>query len=206
LTRSEGAGRERRTYEAPRRLAAAMQTRADIAAAARRLFVSRGWAATTVREIAHEAGVSEPTVYKAYGGKTGLALALVDAIDLAADLDRELAELAAASGDPAGQLAAMIAFDRRLYDRGGDVIRLLREAGRTEESLVAAYLEGRARGEQLRQRVFTSWSTVDVPAACDTYAALVNVDVYTTLIEERRWTPDRVETWWHTTLCRLLLP
>jgi AcrR family transcriptional regulator len=201
---SEGAAPGRRTYAAPRRLAQAMQTRTEIAAAARRLFVSRGWAATTVREIAREARVSEPTVYKAYGGKTGLATALVDAVDLAADVSRQLAELAAASDDPAAQLAAMVAFDRRLFDRGGDVIRLLREAARTEPSLAAAYQEGRARGEDLRHRTFSSWSTVDVPAACDTYAALVNVDTYTTLTEERGWTPDRVETWWHTTLCRLL--
>lgn len=201
---SEGAA-SRRTYDATRRLATAMQTRAEIAAAARRLFVSRGWGQTTVREIAREASVSEPTVYKAYGGKAGLALALVDAVDLAADVPRQLAELDAASGDPPGQLAAMVAFDRRLYERGGDVIRLLREAARTEPQLAAAYTEGRGRGEALRRNVFSTWPSVDTTAACDTYAALVNVDVYTTLIDERQWTPDRVEHWWGTTLVRLLL-
>lgn len=183
-----------------------MQTRAEIAAAARRLFVSRGWGATTVREIAREAGVSEPTVYKAYGGKAGLAIALVDAIDLAADVPRELAELDAATGDPPGQLAAMLAFDRRLYERGADVLRLLREAARTEPALAAAYREGRARGEALRRRVFGTWFDVDTGTACDTYAAIVNVDVYTTLIDERSWTPHQVEHWWHQSLCRLLLP
>ncbi len=202
MTRSERAGRR---YEAPRRLAAAMQTRADIAAAARSLFLARGWAATTIRDIAREAGVSEPTVYKSYGGKTGLATALVDSVDLAADVDRELAEIATAKGDPSAQLAALVSFDRRLFERGGDVMRLMREAGRTEPALAAAYQTGRTRGESLRRKVFSSWAGIDAGAACDTYAAIVNVDVYATLIDERSWTPDRIETWWHTTLTRLLL-
>ncbi|NUQ86900.1 MAG: TetR/AcrR family transcriptional regulator, partial [Glycomyces artemisiae] len=41
--------RPARPYDALRRKAKAQETRADIAAAARRLFTSRGWAATTVK-------------------------------------------------------------------------------------------------------------------------------------------------------------
>jgi AcrR family transcriptional regulator len=55
-----------RRYDSLRRLDQAQRTRADIAEAARRLFVSQGWAATTVRDVAREAGVSVPTVYAAY--------------------------------------------------------------------------------------------------------------------------------------------
>ena len=46
---------------------------------------------------------------------------------------------------------------------------------------------------------------MDVAKAIDTYAALCNVDVYLTLVEDRRWRPDRVERWWHESLTRLLL-
>jgi AcrR family transcriptional regulator len=198
-----------REYDVTRRQEQASRTRDEIATAARQLFESRGWGQTTVRDIAKQARVSEPTVYKAYGGKAGLATALVDAADLAADVDRQLAELAAA-GDADQQLAAMVAFDRRLFERGADLIRLLREAGRTEPELATAYREGRRRGEELRRRVFGDWPAnafargVDPAHACDTYAALVNVDVYATLIDERGWTPDRVEQWWHATLRTLL--
>jgi TetR/AcrR family transcriptional regulator, regulator of cefoperazone and chloramphenicol sensitivity len=201
---------QRRGYDATRRREQANRTREEIAAAARRLFTTRGWGQTTVRDIAREARVSEPTVYKAYGGKAGLATALVDAVDLAADVRRALAELKAAAGDPRRQLAAMVTFDARLFERGGDVIRMLRDAARTEPELAAAYQEGRRRGERVRRRVFSSWPAfaegVDVALACDTYAAVVNVDVYGTLTEERGWTPTRVEAWWLTTLSRLLLP
>jgi AcrR family transcriptional regulator len=198
-----------RGYDVTRRQEQASRTRDEIATAARKLFESRGWGQTTVRDIAKQARVSEPTVYKAYGGKAGLATALVDAADLAADVDRQLAELAEA-GDADQQLAAMVAFDRRLFERGADLIRLLREAGRTEPELATAYREGRRRGEELRRRVFGDWPAkafargVDPALACDTYAALVNVDVYATLIDERGWTPDRVEQWWHATLRALL--
>src|SRR5262245_41919973 len=95
----------RRRYDSLRRTVQAQETRAEIARAARRLFVSQGWSATTVRDVAREAGVSVPTVYAAYENKTGLALALADSADLSADVPRLLEELE--SADPQGQLAAM---------------------------------------------------------------------------------------------------
>jgi AcrR family transcriptional regulator len=202
----EGTDDRRRRYDAPRRREQAMRTRQEIAAAARQLFTTRGWGQTTVRDIARQAQVSEPTIYNAYGGKAGLAIALVDAVDLAADAGRQLTELEAADGDRDAQLAAMVAFDRRLFERGGDVLRLLRDAGRTEPKLASAYRAGRARGEEIRRATFGSWPDVDPAHACDTYAALCNVDVYTTLTEERGWHPDRVEQWWNDTLRLLLIP
>lgn len=135
------------------------RTRADIAATARRLFVSRGWSGTRVRDVAAEAGVAESTVYPVYGNKPGLALALVDAIDADAGLDDTSAEISRDGGDPAGQLAAMVGFDRRLFERGGDVVGLLSDAGRSEPDLAAAYQQGRARADQVRQRLFATWPT-----------------------------------------------
>lgn len=171
----------------------------SIAQAARRLFTAHGWAATTVREVAQEAGVAIPTVYAAYGNKTGLALALADA----ADLPAELLEIEAAQGDPAGQLAAMAAYDRRLFERSGDLV-LLREAGRTEPALYDVYRDGCRRAE-----VFGSWPEgslrTDMPTAIDTYAALCTIDVYRILVEERSWTPERIATWWAALLPRELL-
>ena len=200
-----------RAYDSPRRRDQAQATRADIAAAARRLFMERGWAGTRVRDVAAEAGVAEPTVYAVYGSKAGLALALVDAVDAAADLDSQEAQLAAAAGDPAGQLGAMVGFDRRLFERGGDVLGLLHDARRSEPDLAAAYREGRARADQIRQRVLSNWpegafrNGNEAKSAADTYAALCNIDVYRLLTDERKWSPERIEGWWHESLVRLLL-
>ncbi|MDX3227998.1 helix-turn-helix domain-containing protein [Streptomyces sp. ME19-01-6] len=201
----------RRRYDSVRRTTQAQETRAEIARAARRLFVSQGWAATTVRDVAREAGVSVPTVYAAYGNKTGLTRALADAADLSADASRMLAELEAPAADPARQLAAMAGYDRRLFERAGDVIALVREAGRAEPELATVYRDGRARGDQTRVQVFSSWPAgvlrhdLDVRSAVDVYAALCNIDVYTLLTTERGWSPDRVERWWGEALARELL-
>ena len=201
----------RRSYDSPRRREQALETRTRIAEAARGLFVANGWAATHVRDVAREAGVAEPTVYAAYGSKAGLAMALVDALDTSADVPRLLAELDAAGDDPVRQLAAMVGFDRRLFERGGDVIALLRDAGSSEPKLGAAYQEGRGRGDQTRRHVFSGWSAatfrerVNAKSAADTFAALCNVDVYRVLKDERGWSPDQIERWWHESLVRLLL-
>ncbi|HEX2134254.1 MAG TPA: helix-turn-helix domain-containing protein [Actinophytocola sp.] len=200
----------RRRYDSLRRTTQAHETRAEIARAARRLFVAKGWSATTVRDVAREAGVSVPTVYAAYQNKAGLAQALAEAADLAADLPRLLADLETAP-DPPAQLAAMAGYDRRLYERAGDVITLVREAARTEPALAAAYRVGRRQGDRTRVEVFTSWPEgvlregVGVPAAVDIYAALCTIDVYTTLTEERGWSPERVQRWWAEALARELL-
>ncbi|NYI07212.1 TetR/AcrR family transcriptional regulator [Allostreptomyces psammosilenae] len=201
----------RRRYDSLRRTAQAQETRAEIARAARRLFVSQGWAATTVRDVAREARVSVPTVYASYGNKTGLALALADAADLSADASRMLAELEAPAANPERQLAAMAAYDRRLFERAGDVITLVREAGRTEPELATLYRDARRRGDGTRIQVFSSWppgvlrAGLDVRSAVDVYAAVCNIDVYTVLTVERGWSPDRVERWWSEALARELL-
>jgi AcrR family transcriptional regulator len=197
-----------RRYESLRRTTQAKETRAEIARAARQLFVSQGWTATTVRDVAREAGVSVPTVYAAYGNKTGLASALADAADLSADATQLVTELEEAA-DPEHQLAAMASYDRRLFERAGDLITLIREAGRTEPALATIYQDGRRLGDRTRVQVFSSWppGTLrdDVPTSVDVYAALCNIDVYTTLTTERGWPPARVEQWWGEALARELL-
>jgi len=65
-----------RRYDASRRRAQAEQTRALILDVARRRFLERGYAATTVASIASEADTSVETIYKAFGGKSGLVHAL----------------------------------------------------------------------------------------------------------------------------------
>ncbi len=164
-----------------------------------------------MRDVATEAGVAEPTVYAAYGSKAGLARALVESVDTAAEVAGSPHDVLAASADPHTQLAAMLGTDWRLFETGGDVIALLRDAGQSEPDLRAAYDAGRARAEKIHRGVFEHWPAawfragVTVASAADTYAALCNIDVYRVLTTERGWSPDQVETWWHDSLCRLLL-
>ncbi|MGH3097462.1 MAG: TetR/AcrR family transcriptional regulator [Streptosporangiales bacterium] len=201
----------RRRYDSPRRREQAEATRAQIAAAARRLFLAYGWSGTRMRDVAQEAGVAEPTVYAVYGSKVGLARALVDAVDAAAHAAGSVEDVLAAGEDPIAQLAAMIGTDRRIFERGGDVLALLHDAGQSQPELKTAYDDGRHRADQLHHGVFCTWPVqwlregVDAAYAADTYAALCNIDVYRVLTEERGWSPDDVERWWARSLARLLL-
>jgi AcrR family transcriptional regulator len=67
-----------RPYNSTRRQEQARQTRDAIIATARRLFLSNGFASTTVAAIAGEIGVSVDTIYKSFGGKPGLVRAICE--------------------------------------------------------------------------------------------------------------------------------
>ncbi|WP_141577650.1 TetR/AcrR family transcriptional regulator [Actinomadura sp. WMMA1423] len=72
------AGRGRRRYDSPLRDRRARQTRQAIVAAANRLFVERGYAATSLADIAGEAAVARPTAFAAFGSKAALLREVVD--------------------------------------------------------------------------------------------------------------------------------
>ncbi|MFG3618849.1 hypothetical protein [Nocardia sp. NPDC047654] len=112
---------------------------------------------------------------------------------------------------PAQQLAAMAGYDRRLFERAGDLIVLIRDSGRTEPELATLYAQARAVADRMRAEVFSSWPHgtlrpgLDVSTATDIYAALCNIDVYATFITERTWSPEAVERWWSEAPARELL-
>lgn len=69
-----------RAYRSARRAEGAARTRASIIAAARTLLHDKGYAGTTVTEIARLAGVSVDTLYASIGRKPQLVVAVVDDI------------------------------------------------------------------------------------------------------------------------------
>lgn len=200
-----------RPYRSELREQQAENTRRLIATAARARFLEKGWSGTSVRSVADGAGVSEATVYAVYGSKAGLAISLMDAAEQSADVRRAVAELEQHAGDPVAQLRTFVAFDRRLFELAGDVIRLLAEARRQHPALGDAHQEGRRRGEAERTKVFSSWPAgvwragVDVDQALAVYALLVSLESYDMATGERGWSPERVEQWWTGTLVELLM-
>jgi AcrR family transcriptional regulator len=69
-----------RRYHAPRRAAAAAETRQAILLAAKEEFEARGWAGTTMRSIAARAGVSPKTVEALFATKPALLEATLLAV------------------------------------------------------------------------------------------------------------------------------
>jgi AcrR family transcriptional regulator len=66
----------KRNYDSSRRRQQARRTYEAVLAAGRQRFLSDGYAATTIASVAADAGVSVETVYKSFGGKSGLVAAI----------------------------------------------------------------------------------------------------------------------------------
>jgi AcrR family transcriptional regulator len=75
-----------RTYHSPVRDEAAKRTRRAIVASAGEMFLERGYAASSVTDIARAAGVARPTVLTVFGTKAALLKAVVD-VAMAGDDD-----------------------------------------------------------------------------------------------------------------------
>jgi AcrR family transcriptional regulator len=70
----------KRSYRSPRRKAQAEATRTAIVKAGGELFARDGYAITSMKDIAREAGVAEPTVYATLGDKATIARAVAEAM------------------------------------------------------------------------------------------------------------------------------
>lgn len=201
---------ERRTYRSPRREEQARATRQRLLTAARQRFAERGWGATTLRSIADDAGVAEPTVYAVFGSKAGLAMALVDLVDEAADVRTLLAVLENPTSTVAEQLRAAVDFEARIGRDAGDLVRLLRDGSAHDPELRAAYADGLERGRSGFRRMAATWPAgtlrdgVTVEWAADVYSAITTVDPYDTLVGFG-WTTEQISDWWYRALASTLL-
>ena len=127
------------------------QTRAQLMASARQLFLRRGFHAASLELVAEEAGFTIGAVYSRFGSKADLFLAILDE-----HIDRIVADVAkvATLDQPLGAHAELLAGRRMdLLERERDWFplvlefwshaardeRLRREFGARHERLVAAY-------------------------------------------------------------------
>jgi len=128
-----------RAYRSPRRALQAQQTRAAVLAACGALFAERGWAATGVRDIASEAGVSVETVYATLGGKVALLTAALDGAVAGDDEPIPLSErpafLAMGEGGFDERVTAAAALITDIHVRTIGLQRALREGAGGEPAL-----------------------------------------------------------------------
>lgn len=132
------------TRRTSRRDQQAAETRRLILDAARRLFAVQGFAATSITQIAGEAGVAVPTIYASVGTKVRLLELLNDRIDEVAGAPDLIADLLA-SQDPAEVLALQVRLCRQLNERAGDLIAALRSAATAEPEMTRPYQVGMGR-------------------------------------------------------------
>jgi AcrR family transcriptional regulator len=201
-----------RSYQSSRREQQAQATRAAIIAAARKLFARDGYAATPLRAIASDAGVSEQTIYAVFGSKRALLTTLWETLDADAGVRELRAQLQAAEGQPGRQLDLFVAFDRRLFERSADVMEAARLAGSADPEIGDLLAQGRERGRRGRAAVLRQWREqgvlrpdLSVDEAIDVFVALCSHEVYLFLTAECDWAVERYEEWLRGALRELLL-
>ena len=185
----------------------AQATRERIADAARRLFATDGYGATSIETIADEAGVAVRTVYAAFGAKREI-LSLICERWLEKAGARELAGQVLGEADPVRRLAGAAHWLRVLYSAGFDVVLIFEAA--TDESpetraLLRAKLAGRNEVMDAMIASLEGHLVIPVPEAQAMYRALAAPGVYRELVEESGWSPADFERWVGDTLQRNLL-
>jgi AcrR family transcriptional regulator len=207
----------RRGYHSPRRQQQAAATRRAILEAAERLFERRGYPATTMEQVAAEAGVALKTVYVAFATKSGLLRALWD-LRLKGDQDeaavaerpwyREVVE----EPDPERQLRRNARNARVVKQRIGGVLKVLRSAAPVDPDAQALWeLIGSDFHDNQRMIVASLRakgalrSGLEVERATDILWTLNHPDVWLLLVGERGWTPEQWERWFADTACAQLL-
>jgi AcrR family transcriptional regulator len=204
----------KRVYRSTLRAEQARQTRAAVLDAATRCFLHRGYAATTMKDVAAAAGVSLPTVF-AQGGKAALLLACVDRTLVGDDeeaplLARDLFVRLAEARDKPGKLAALrdIAADRgpavmpmlRAFEAAAAADPDLRDVWSEYES--RRYADMRAMAQMFEPELRPG---LDVDAAADIWWATFGLETTDRLLRDRGWSPERFADWFADAVDRLLL-
>ena len=187
----------------------ALETRAQIVSAARRLFATRGYAGTTIQSIADESGVAVPTIYDAFRSKRGI----LEGARLAMLAESEIPALmleAIAEPDPTRKLGLAAKWIRQQMERSSDVIRAFREGSRFDPEVAADHRRildnrGRSMARFIDSLAHALDPGVSKREATDLLWAFSNEELYRELVEERDWSPDRFERWLAGTLRQQLL-
>jgi AcrR family transcriptional regulator len=201
-----------------RRSERAQATRRRVVGAASRLFVERGYRATTIESIAEAADVSVETIYKRFGNKAGLLkaareLAVASAPEQHAFFSFPSVPIDAAiraASDPADRLRTLAEQSSLRMERLAPFHRMLRNAGTGDPELAEFVANDHAlRRESQRANIqFIAEGhplRLGLDEAADTYSALANPDVYLLLIDRFGWTAEDYRAWLADSVTRLLL-
>jgi AcrR family transcriptional regulator len=191
----------RRRYDASRRRERAARTREAVLVAARRQFLDDGYAATTVARIAAEADTSVETIYKAFGGKSGIVRALwlrgLDGEGPVPAPGRSDA-LSSSETDPARVLRGWGRFITEVSPLVAPIMLLIRDAAATDPEMATllAEAEHQRRNRMLhnaRRLKERGWlrTGVSIAAATDVLWTYSSPELYDLLVVRSRWSLRR---------------
>ena len=190
-------------------------TRTEIVAAARELFLSRGYVRTSVTAVAQLAGVAVQTIYNSIGNKAALLAAVVDRQATGPDAPRSASEFLQEREDATGGLAGLsgLLADWIAEVNAGstDILTLIHQTAAVYPEVAA--LE-RERGERrltnygraaalARARGGLRSGTSDAEAAASIWT-LGHPQAYRSLVVEGDWTQEAYRRWLTTSLRAVL--
>ena len=211
------ADKPRRGYVSATRTKQAEKTRKRVIEAATRLFVQQGYATTTMRAIADEAGVSVPTVELLFGTKAQLLHVVID-VAVAGDdepvpvLSRAWADDARSARDVTDFLSVVAKVLSAAQARSAGVVLAAYEAAASDPDIQLLIMDR----ESQRERTAT-WIVdgvveraglrpgLDRAPATDTLWMLMDPVIFHRLTRHRDWSSDRYASWFADSVTRLLV-
>ena len=197
-----------------RRTARARETEERILAVAHRSFLERGYAQTTLADVAEAAGVAPRTVYVRFGTKAALMKRVVD-VALVGDtapvdvVNRDWFQASLTAPTLTERIAAQAGGVAQLMAASADIMAVAVEAAFGEPELAAAHQAAR---DATRKAIRRFWTRARrdglLPEGCDldwladTTGLLMHADTYRLMRATLRWSPARYERWLVTTLHR----
>ncbi len=197
-----------RSYDRTKRAEAARLTRQRVLVTAEGLFLSAGYHATTVSELARAARVSPQTIYNTFGGKPELLKAIYD-VRLAGDdepialNDRPEIARVRAQGSAAATLRAYAGVSRMIFERVGPLLGMILGEGAGGDPELAAFLATVDRERRLGNSGvvghiadrFGLGEGVGLEPAIDHVWTMTSVDNADRLVRRCGWSLDAYESW-----------
>jgi AcrR family transcriptional regulator len=184
--------------------------------AATRLFVQQGYATTTMRAIAAEAGVSVPTVELLFGTKAQLLHVVID-VAIAGDdepvpvLSRAWVAEAQSVRDLADFLFVVAQVVSEAQARSAGVILVAYEAAAADPDIQLLILDRESQRERTAAWIVDSVRDradlrpgLDRAGAIDTVWMLMDPVIFSRLRRYRGWSADRYASWFADSATRLL--
>jgi AcrR family transcriptional regulator len=206
-----------RPYRSPKRDAQAAATRAEIAAAARRQFVSRGYVRTTLADIAEAAQVAVPTVKLAYGTKRLLLVAawdhaVKDGPDPRPVVEQDWFRAVIAAPDQREHLRLQVAGSLEVKSRIAPVIEVIRAAAPADEEIAALWEKMQAEFHDNQRQTIRALrgkgplrADLTEDRATDVLYTLNHPTLYDMLVGRLGWSAEQYEGWLTATLIEQLL-
>jgi AcrR family transcriptional regulator len=185
--------------------------------AAARLFGERGYAATSIEDIAAAAGVSRATVFTSVGGKplllkTAFDVAIVGDDEPVSLPDRPRSRVINEEQDPRLYLALYAELVTEIGSRLAAIYGALRAAAGDDAEVSELWESHQAQRRQGAANVVRAVVArgalregVDIETAADIVWVLNDPGLYDQLVRRRGWTAERFGTWLARTMQQQLL-